>query len=172
MPTLDMLEHQPNFPIEDLSDKNAEYLGLILSNFEMLKRSHQLAEIAYPIFTGTHTPLYRAAEEFYDEPSDMAAINYGIVAFEAMTLLVIADTPKPDLEALEVNVNGVVNPNNKREVENYFEKAQAKFKGAMPHTALVIEESSSSRHGERYRLSLLGSAIARQFELDNIAPPS
>ncbi len=165
---LELLDEQPGFPNEDLSEDNAKYLGLILSKVSILAKSHKLAETAYPIFIGTHRPLYIAAEHLYDDPDALRAVNFGIVAFEAAMLLVDSDVPTPVPECLESNVNGIVNPANRNGVDDYFQQSHAELVEKMPQTAAVIAEGAASRHGERFPLAILGGAVAWRFEQDNV----
>jgi hypothetical protein len=166
MSLLDTLEKQPNFPREDLSEINAMYLSLAIANLRLLGNVHTAAEEHYPIFSGTHRPLMMASENIFDNGDVVRAINFGIRALEAMTLFVQANRPTPALEELKSNISNIIKPSNTDAVSNYFVKARDSFIHETPRTADVITESSGRFHPPR--LAVLGAAIARQFELDNI----
>lgn len=161
------INSQPNFPHEDLDAVNAEFFSLMLANAELLANGHAIAERSYPIFIGTHQPLAIAAGNIFNDPDKAKDIDFGIKAFEAITLFVDAGLPRPDLESLEYNINGIVRPSNPDGVQGYFETAHSAFLDEMPRTAGVIRETSERFVGSA-ALAVLGGAIARQFELDNI----
>lgn len=161
------VSEQKDFPRQDIDAASARILSVMLANPSMHKTVHSAAEDTYPIFIGTHQPLAIAAEHLFDDPAKIRAINFGITAFEAVTLFVRAERPRPDLVVLEHNVNGIVHPANAGSVGEYFDHAYQIFQGEMPNTVEVISEASG-RHVGSPQLATLGGAIARQFELDNI----
>lgn len=161
------LENQPNFPQEDLSETNALWLSMAIGNSGILQRGHQFAELQYRIFRATHRPLTIASENLFDSSHSISAIDFGIKALEAITLLVNADELEPDLNILESNINGIVTIRNKNGISDYFEEAQEAFLRETPRTAEVIQEGAARNYDKR--LALLGGAIARQFEIDNIS---
>lgn len=164
---LSAITEQPNFPFEDLDQTNAEFLSLMLANAQLLRNGHTIAERAYPIFLGTHKPLAVAADNIFCDADKTQAVNFGIQAFEAITLFVSAQPVQPALTALEHNINGIVKPINANGAREYFEEAHQVFTESMPRTASVIRDSSERFVGSSV-LAVLGGAIARQFELDNI----
>ena len=161
------LRPQEKFPREDLTEVNAEILSLMLLNKQLVTNGHTTAEQVYPIFIGTHQPLAIASENLFDDEDKTRAVDFGIRAFEAITLFVAADTPKPSLDTLPVNINGIIKPANVRSVREYFAHANHAFISFMPQTANVIRETSQRFVGSA-ALAVLGGAIARQFELDNV----
>ena len=162
----DVLQPQPDFPRVDLTEDNASWLSMAMGNEGILRRGHRLAELQYAIFRATHRPLTIASANLFDSRSNTEAINFGIKALEAMTLLVDADAPDGDVVALESNINGIVAVANVAGVADYFEQAQAGFLTDTPRTAGVIHEAASRMFDPR--MAVLGGAIARQFELDNL----
>ncbi|MGB4967464.1 MAG: hypothetical protein WBO35_04655 [Candidatus Saccharimonadales bacterium] len=168
MSAIDQIERQPTFPAVDLTDINAFFLGLMLANAKCLGIGHKSAEIRYPIFSGTHPALRIATEKLLAEENQVKSVEFGIIAFEAITAFVDPDPPIPDLLCLEQNINGLVNPNNKSQVGDYFADSHTQFRQEMPRTAVVIEESASS-YGVEPRLAVFGGAVARRFELHNVA---
>lgn len=161
------IKSQPDFPNEDLDAANADFFSLMLANTELLANGHTFAERSYPIFVGTHRPLTIAAGNIFSDPDKTNDVNFGIKTFEAITLFVDARPPQPDFESLEYNINGIVRPSNPDGVQGYFEAAHGAFLVEMPRTASVIRETSQRFVGSA-TLAVLGGAIARQFELDNI----
>lgn len=161
-----VLDRQPKFPREDLTDTNAELLAVVLMNRRVLNRGHHFAEREYSIFRATHPALDRASDNLFDAPDALMAVNFGIRALEAMTLLVDAEDVKADIDILKTNINSIVAVHNRGGVTEYFEQAQANFLHETPRTAGVISESASRYYDPRF--AVLGGAVARQFEIDNI----
>ena len=167
MNILTPLEEQPRFPGEDLSAYNAQYLGLILSNAQSLTVGHQSAEYLYPIFSGTHQPLCRAASNILSDSSRVDDVDFGIKAFEAITAFVQAKRPVPALQIMRRNIQTIINPDNSNEVSEYFDQSYLTFVTSMPLTTAVIRESAE-RYRKQVNLAVFGGAIARTFELHNI----
>ncbi len=161
------LEQQPQFPVEDLSDLNAEYLSLMLANRAILLDGHCGAENEYPIFSGTHTSLRLASGNVFYDTNKVQAISFGITAFEAMSYFVKADRLSVDYAALQKNIGNIIKPENAGGVQAYFEESYRDFHEVTPRAAAVIHESAQ-RYTGLASLSVLGGAIARRFELDNL----
>lgn len=166
MALLDLLEKQPNFPREDLTETNATYLGLAMGNPKTLHSGHELAKREYRIFIGTHDPLLIATGNLFEDARVIKAIDFGIAALEAITLFVAADQPKPAIKVLEGNINSIVSVKNTAGVSEYFEAARAEFLAEAPRTAEVIAEGADRVHVGLAYAAVYGGAIARRFELD------
>lgn len=167
MSALDLIETQPKFPVVDLSDKNAEVTGLVLSNRQILRSNHVLAETVYPIFHGTHLALRIATNNILHEESHLRGIEFGIRAFEAVTLLVSADVPTVVTEDLEDNINNITDPENALGVANYFDDSHAKLQAESPNLIDVVHEAAG-RYDVDPRMAGFGVAVARMFELQNV----
>jgi len=102
MSLLELVQKQPNFPKEDLTDVNAMYLGLAMSNRTYLYGAHDVAKSEYPLFTGTHNPLMIAVGELYDNERLVKAVDFGIAALEAVTLFVDAERFHPSMAAAAI----------------------------------------------------------------------
>src|SRR5690606_5163348 len=126
----------------DLSQKNAEYIGLVLSNRNIFNSSHVLAEKAYGIFHGTHPALRIATKNILHEDHHLRGIEFGIRAFEALTLLVSADAPTVAMESLEDNINNIIDPGNASGVANYFDTSHAKLQAETPSLMEVVQEAA------------------------------
>ena len=166
MPLLELIDTQPEFPKEDLTDNNTRYLSVALSKYARFSQAHEAAKLQYPLFTGTHKPLLDASGNLFDDPSFLYAVSHGIGGMEAIAILVGAENLTPDIDAIKHNVTGIINPANNAFVENYFEQAYTEFVEETPHTAEVISETVSSFYPGMARAAILGGAIARRFELD------
>lgn len=167
---LELVSRQPHFPLEDLTQKNALYMDVVLANHSELELLHKIAEKLYPIFIGTHRPIVIASKNAFYDTSRVVHIDFGVRTFEAITAQVRAILPTPDFTALHSNITGIVNPLAVDAVVDYFDKSSATFLAELPRTAEVVAECA-----ERYRMdkscAVLGAAVARQFELDNVVSP-
>lgn len=168
MSVLRLLEAQPKFPKEDLTETNAQYLALALGNKQLLESGHTYAKRYFRLYTGTHNPLMQAAGNIYAEPRVLRAIDFGIAALETMSIFVGATEPEADLETLKNNITTIVTVRNVEHVEGYFAEAHAEFLDVAPRTARAIAEGSERAHPGLAHAAIYGGAIARRFELDNI----
>ena len=164
---LDLIEAQPEFPVEDLTEHNEAYLSLIIANRDLLSRGHMLAKEEYPVLARAHQPLLEASKSMFDNEDTLRAINFGITAFEAITFFVGGDEPDADPDNLEKNTAALTTARHASRVERYFHKAHAELVHDMPRTTRVVAESSARYHGSSINAAVFGAAITRRFELDN-----
>lgn len=164
------IEHQSNFPKEDLTDANAEVLCLMLSSRELIRQGHEAAESAAQIYKLGHRALSVAVERIFDNESSMAAFNQGVTVYETISSLV-THPPHTEQEAiLLLNAFGLERQITARHFDEYVSEAADGLVLAAPRTAQVVAETVTG-HANRYaaRLAVIGAAAARKFELDNCA---
>lgn len=164
---LEKVEPQPLFPREDLTENNANLLSLVLANLAINSECHEKAELIYPLLAQTHLPLMQASYNQYGQGAVLLAIDHGIQTFEALTFCVRAKHEELNNFVLRKN-SAVMLANSStsaQTVNNYFLKIHEEFAVQMPNTAEVIIESAG-RFTNKSDYVRLGSAIARQFELD------
>lgn len=143
MSLLDLLEPQPAFPREDLSEVNAAYLSLAIANLRLLERGHRCAEEAYPIFNGTHRPLAIASGNIFgSNDSALHSINFGIKALEALTLFVQAERPVPDIQILKQNIDNILKPSTSEALKGISKERKKNFAVIRP----VLLKSSPKGH--------------------------
>lgn len=82
------LEHQPNFPREDLSETNAEFLSLLLQNYNFVEGGHVASESISLIYRLGHPTIVRSTGAIYEEPGQLRAIDHGVKLFESMSSMV------------------------------------------------------------------------------------
>ena len=159
------IDRQPNFPKEDLTDKNAEILSLLLMNQEILQQGHMAAESQVQIYKLGHQAFARAIDRMFYESSKFDALNHGITTYEAISSLV-THPPSAENEATVIlNAAGIVST---RRLDEYAHEAVESLVLATPRTAEVVAETTRQPRGSDFaRLAVIGAGMARKFELDN-----
>ena len=125
---------QPNFPHEDLTDTNADLLELMIANHDIRVSSHAAVEQLSWMFRIGHPTILFSAGHIYDEDERLAAINHGVVSFEAITAMVggnaaVSDMIPTNREAsrlLHLETTGL---------SNYFDEAVDELQAKTPRTA-------------------------------------
>lgn len=84
---LSVTELQPEFPVEDLTEKNARMLEVMLANRSELSAMHTAAGLGVPIFRRLHMPLVESTRVSY-EGAQTSALSHGMTVFEAMNAAV------------------------------------------------------------------------------------
>jgi hypothetical protein len=158
------ITHQPNFPNEDLSESNADMLELMLANKELLQLSHEAVEQLSWIFRVGHPSIVFSASHIFDEDERLAALNHGVVSFEAITAMVGGNAMDSDLFPTNREASRLLQLKPTR-LSNYFDEALEDFRGYTPRTAEVVRASSARFHGALTTYALLGAAMSRKFEL-------
>lgn len=81
------LESQPGFPLEDLSDGNADKLELLMLNKEIVEQSQRFARMNSYLYKVGNFAIEMAFRDILSQTGSVA-INHGIRAYEAMSALV------------------------------------------------------------------------------------
>lgn len=162
------IEHQPNFPKEDLTDTNAQALCVMLSSQEMIKQGHGAAESMTKIYQLGHKAFTSAINRIYDSPTTIEAINSGITLYEAISSLVTHPPYTEEEASLILNAFGISQQISARHFDDYASEAVESLILATPRTADVVAETMNDRSGRHIaRLAVVGAGMARKFELDN-----
>lgn len=165
MPTLLHLEPQPRFPYDDLTDDNAELLGLLLGNAEWVASGHLAAENARPVFRIGHQSIIRASHRLDYDDSQGVAFDKGISMFEAMSAMVNPTPPGTSAFKMSDISGALTAVYDAEEVRQYFMDAYDCFRHENPLAAEVVRTASrlSAAMAER---AVLAAAISRHFEID------
>lgn len=163
------IEHQSNFPKEDLTDANAEVLCLMLSSRELIRQGHTAAETATKIYELGHRALSIAVDRIFENTSTAAAFNQGISVYETISSLVTHPPQVEEMAPLVLNAFGIERQISARHFDEYIAEAGEVLVLSAPRTAQVVAETVTS-HTNRYaaRIAVIGAAAARKFELDNM----
>jgi hypothetical protein len=167
MNTLLQTRVQESFPLVDLHEYHAEYLGIEFANPETLELEHLLSEQRYPTFQASHPVLNAAARKFYDETDHLPQIDRGIMIYEGLHsyLSSRAHTSSPRLNHNMIKINKWLHEGEYDEaVRDYLASALSEFILDMSRTTSVIREASRKefRHSEEF--VVLGAAWARKIQ--------
>ncbi len=157
--------HQPNFPVEDLSEENAELLELMMANLELLVRSHMAIEQVSYMFVISHKSINTAVKNTFDDTRSLEALNYGVTAFEAITAMVDGHAMVSDSIPLHNQALRLVHFD-PHELDDHIDRSLAEFQEQVPRTAEVVRASATRFHGHLTSYALLGAALSRRFERD------
>ncbi|HEY1085239.1 MAG TPA: hypothetical protein VGE34_00750 [Candidatus Saccharimonadales bacterium] len=157
--------HQPNFPVEDLSESNAELLELMMANPDLVMRSHAALEQFSYMFVVSHKSINTAVGHAIDDARRLAALDHGVTTFEAITAMVDGHARVSDSIPVHNQALRLVHFD-PRDLEKHFDLSCAEFQEQTPRTAEVIRVSSARFHGHLTDYALLGAALSRKFERD------
>jgi hypothetical protein len=163
--SLTILEHQPNFPDVDLSEKNAAFLELFLQNEELVEASHPSAESTQLLYKMAHWTVSETRDAF-DDPSIYAGFTHGFTIYEIISSLV---APKPAL-AEEASVvaatRGLMTVLKSDKRVDFLVGAYDDFTHLQPVTAEIISVAAQRYHAGLTHYAIMGAAIERQLEFE------
>jgi len=155
---------QPNFPVEDLSEDNAELLELMMANRDLLTRSHDTVEQLSYLFLVGHKSINTTVEHIFDDNHYLEALDHGITTFEAITALVDGHALVSDIIPIHNQALTLIHLD-QHELDDHFDSSLTEFRQQTPRTAEVVRSSSARFHGHLTTYALLGAAMSRKFEL-------
>lgn len=159
------IQPQAEFPRVDLTDDNADMLELMLANTQIVNESHRLVEASSWIFRVGHATVMHGTKRTFDADDRLAAVDSGIVTFEALTAMVSGMASTSDMLAVNNQASRLIQADG-RKLDEYIEASVESFSADMPRTRGVIEQSTRRFHGHLTGYAMLGAAMSRQFELD------
>lgn len=160
---------QPDFPKTDLLDSNAMLLEFMIANVDLLLASHQAVETNSLLFRQGHPSIVSKADELYDHPDRINAVNYGVMSFEAINAIVSSGLCHDQTVGTQQVLWRIMEFMVLRgmELENRLDQAIETFRSAMPRTTEVVRAGSTRFHGHLSEYALLGAALSRQIEIDS-----
>lgn len=163
------IDHQPDFPIEDLTEKNAQMLGLVRRNKQTLVEGHQAAETASVIYELGHRAFRSAFNRLFDNKSTIRAFDNGITTYEAISSLVTHPPSAEEQAPVILNAFGIARQVSARYFDEYIEEATQALIYAAPRTAEVVADVATDHSSVHLaRFAVFGAGMARKFELDNM----
>ena len=160
------LESQPNFPIEDISERTAAVLEFWLQNKEIVASTHAQAEL-FNLYRFGHSALTLATRELLDD-TQWAAFSYGIGAYETTAALVrpvFGNTVTPETATLHVATT-------QHELQRSFAEtvtdAREAFAEQLPNTRYAIGESALRFYRYHTDYVIGGAAVARELEIGTL----
>jgi len=161
------IESQPDFPINDLSEKNAQLLELMLCNASLVESGHKGAEQASWVYRVGHPALRVAGGRVLTGSSYTGAFNHGISSYETIAALLHNVPERCDMFIVNANAVALASALRDDKLLDYIDDAAQKFDHELPRTSEVIMDSSQRYYRTMARYAVFGAAMARQFELDS-----
>lgn len=166
MKTIEIPRIQTTFPVTDLFEENARFIGLAFGNRDRVEMEHNTSEVKFPIFQETHPALMNCADTYYPYGGPRAEIDYGIMMFEALHSYVCSE--RNERKMLVRNnlskLNSWVNESqNDRIVRDYLQFAPLEFQQDLPQAADAIREASARYFRQAEDYVIVGAAWARQI---------
>lgn len=162
------LEPQPGFPLEDLSDKNASTLELLLANKLIVDEWHDVAENIAWAFRVGHPAAVRGAERIYDG-AHVEAVSHGVAVLEAMNTAVIGSVASDaDMFRVNASAHDLISNASEGRLRGHSIAAIQDFREEMPRTAEVVQSTSRRFFGSLTEYAILGAALERRIVLDSV----
>lgn len=159
------LEAQPAFPHEDLTDDNAAMLELMLANKPLVDQAHLTAESIAWLYRVAHPTIAQLSPRMYEEDERLRAIDHGVAMYEAIGMFVCSST-EADMFAIN-SLAAKLLVERATIIEDFAAKAIETMREETPRVSHVVSESAKRFYAPRQNYSVLGAALARQFELDS-----
>lgn len=156
---------QPEFPAVDLTERNAESLELLLANKAVVAEGHQIADQSSWAFRIGHPAVVEGGSHFVDsEGAKIAAIEHGVMIFEAMTVAVNGLRVTQDIQAVQ---QAALSTYGGRRGDNTLRvlTSRERFQEEMPIASEVINSTSARFVGRLTDYAVLGAALEREIAL-------
>lgn len=160
---------QPEFPLQDLTESNAQLLSVMLANQAIVHGGHEAAERTSWLFKVGHPALRIAAMRLLTEQRQTEVFSHGIAVYESMTALIKQDITQYSDFVVNINASAVAGQLPDEKLRDHIDNAAQRFIHEMPHAAEVVSEVTERFYRGAGRFALFGAASARQFELDAAA---
>lgn len=162
---LTLLNHQPEFPEQDLTQTNAAFFEFFLQNGTLLEASHSGAEQSNLLFNLAHLAATHSKDTFIDD-GHHAGFTHGFTLYEIMSSLIAPRTDYfTDVTALAATRSLNIALRTKKQDE-LFNDARDEFRSVQPIAAEVIGRAAERYYPGIAHYAVMGAAIERQFELE------
>ncbi|PID31251.1 hypothetical protein CR983_01975 [Candidatus Saccharibacteria bacterium] len=164
-------ESQPKFPIEDLTETNAEKLSLAVANSDVLAELHGSETCATEGFRLGHRATVESSRRLYDQADRLRAIALGVTVFEALNTAVVASALEHAApSSVAMAAVWLTRQAEDEELQRNMEKALDAFCQDMPNTTSAIKEASQRTIGQSMLpYALAGAAVERDMMLTAVA---
>ncbi|MNS86211.1 hypothetical protein D3C72_1201090 [compost metagenome] len=159
---LTLLNHQPEFPEQDLTQTNAAFFEFFLQNGTLLEASHSGAEQSNLLFNLAHLAATHSKDTFIDD-SHHAGFTHGFTLYEIMSSLIAPRTDYfTDVTAMAATRSLNIALRTKKQDE-LLNDARDEFRSVQPNCSrshwtggrTVLSRHSALRsHGCCYRASV------------------
>jgi hypothetical protein len=162
---LTILEHQPAFPEEDLSDSNAAFLEMLLQNQQLVSASHIGAESSHLLYGMAHWAANQSKDAFPDD-NIHAGFAHGFTMYEIISTLVAPKITIAQKSSVVAATKGLAQVLRSDKMSDFLSDAYNEFSSLQPVTAEVIANASARHYAGLTHYSIMGAAIERQLELE------
>ena len=165
---LSEIEAQKLFPYEDLTDRNANQLSLMLANKLIVSEGHKAAEQVNWAYRVGHPSIEKGTQRIFDG-TYIEAISHGVAVLEAMNVHlngIYAD--QSDMLVVNSSAHDILGGATEARLRDHAVSSLEEFKQDMPRTTEVISEASQRFFGPLTEYAVLGAAIQRKLVLDAV----
>ena len=164
--SITVLEHQPDFPKEDLSNKNADFFELFLQNSDLVELSHPVAEQSRTLYVMAHRAITSAANILDSDHYSHGSLSSGISYYEIISSMVAMHPPLEQEARAAIAAQSLVSRlDDKSAFINLMVDARDKFTSEQPNAAEVIKSAASRYHKSAEQYAVVGAAVIRDLEL-------
>lgn len=158
------LEAQPKFPHVDLTDTNAAMLELMLANKSIVDAGHQASDSAHWLYRVAHPTITRLSPRIFPDLAQLEAIEHGVAMYETVASLVCANSQTSDVFAVNSLCHKMLVAKTTA-FEAVTDQAVESLHRNTPLTMQVVEQAARRFYPSRTHYSVLGAALARDFEI-------
>ena len=166
------LDHQPNFPGEDLTEKNAALLPEVLDLPSIEGQAHHLTEYQRALYVVAHNALLLKGMKAVDSKENFQAFTEGYAALEAMMFVVTGTPSKTIVTPREYNQGLAVERTFIHHVgPGYFADYEMseridQFVFERPRIVQTIVETGKAKDKDIYmqRARIMGGQIAAELQ--------
>jgi hypothetical protein len=163
-----MPQETPEFPLQDLSEDNADVLELMLANAEIVTQGHVYAEKTSWVYRAGHPVLLVALKSLFDDREHIHALDHGIRSYEATAWLTKSITEHCDMFTINAHACTLASQLGETGLSAHIDHAVQKFTTELPRTAHVIAQSSARFYPALSQFAVAGAALTRQFAIDTL----
>jgi hypothetical protein len=163
------LEAQPEFPANDLSYANAQYLELLMASQPEVEFSHTTAEKMAWVYRVGHPSMRQGLENSDLTGSIREAIDHGVITYEAICMLMSHLPESSNYYTVKRNALIIANVGSTDHFIDYVSEARSSFTEELPRTAAVVHEASKRFFGSVACYAIDGAAMAYRFEQEAVA---
>jgi len=160
------LEHQPNFPNEDLNESNAAMLEMLLQNLLFVEDGHRSTEDACWVYKVGHPAVMRVVRQVYEAEQSQHAVDHGVKLFESIVSIVSTPPERIAHFAAERTLIQLIHGKDSEELRNYSFDAVDDLREQLPVASETIRQAAQRQCGRLTEYALLGAAMSRQFSID------
>lgn len=188
MVTMNILEKQPDFPTEDLTEKNVDFLRELLQKpnlthtlspenysghleqfllrFELNKTEFS-SNTKHQLYSNPYSVFRSAQLEGVSDADSHIGLLYGYTLNEIITELISPNELLAHDAPTIIAAHSLNEATRQRSLQDFIRDAKDSFLKQQKRTARLIGESAAKLYAVSAEDAVLGAAIRRQIELDS-----